>query len=196
MDEPANQTIALFERILRLKRLPRTGWLLAGISLPESVAEHSFGTALFTCFLAELVNAEAENPELDGRGGGARIDVGRAVRIALIHDLAESLVTDLPRQATEIYGRATKHEAEFAAMSQILQDTVAGEDYLGLWQEYKAAMSAEARLVRDADRLEMVMQAKEYAAAGNRRLSEFWQDHSWNYSVSQHLFERLSSEYL
>lgn len=196
MEEPANQTIALFERILRLKRLPRTGWLLAGVALPESVAEHSFGTALFSCFLAELVNAEAESSEFGGRANETRIDVGRAVRIALVHDLAESMVTDLPREATSIYGRGAKHDAEFAAMTEILDGAPGGNDYLALWREYEGAASPEARLVRDADKLEMVMQARDYAAAGNRRLSEFWQDHSWNYSVSQHLFERLSSEYL
>ena len=42
MAKAALAIISLYEQTIRLKRLPRTGWLLAGVTSPESVAEHVF----------------------------------------------------------------------------------------------------------------------------------------------------------
>jgi putative hydrolases of HD superfamily len=184
--EFANSTLTLFESILRLKRLPRTGWLLAGVALPESVADHTFGTALMACLVGELVNAGLDDVDI-----GRPIDLGRVARMALIHDLAESLVTDLPRQATDIIGRDTKHAAEYDAIREMLTGVTGGDYFESLWIEYENGTTPEARLVQDADKLDMVLQAQHYASAGNMNLAEFWRDHSWNYSVSRVLFDKL-----
>lgn len=184
----ADEIITLFEYVFRLKRLPRTGWLLAGVPDPESVAEHSFGTALLACFLGELVNAGFEDRPLD-----LPVDISRATRIGLVHDLAESLVTDLPREATDLFGRDVKHAAEGEAMAKILSGVVGGEKYMSLWLEYEEGRTLESQLARDADKLDMVMQARTYAIAGQAGLDEFWMGHRWNFTVSRTLFERLAS---
>ena len=141
------------------------------------------------CFLGDLVNAENGNGEAKQTA-----DLGKVARIALIHDLAESLVTDLPRQATEIIGRDAKHSAEKVALGRILDGATGGEKYANLWLEYEAGTSLEARIVRDADKLEMVMQARAYASSGNIGLDEFWQGHAWNFAASRRLFDRLLAE--
>ena len=41
--------------------------------------------------------------------------------------------------------------------------------FAGLWQEYEQGMTAEAQLVRDADRLDMVMQAQSMRRAEMHR---------------------------
>jgi len=44
-----------------LKNLPRTGWLLRGIKNPESVADHSYRTALLSMLLGDLLKGKGSN---------------------------------------------------------------------------------------------------------------------------------------
>ncbi len=183
----------LSRAVMRMKRLPRTGWLLAGVTQPESVAEHSYGTAILACFLAETVNS-GDNSRSEIAEAGRPLDVGRVARIALVHDLSEYLVTDLPRQTSELIGRDVKHAAEREAINLLLTDVTNGTDYIVLWKEYESGSTAEARIVRDADRLDMVIQAYEYELAGNSNMDEFWDGHSWNYPASKQLYDRILAE--
>jgi putative hydrolase of HD superfamily len=147
--------------LLTLKLLPRTGWLQRGIRDPESIAEHSFGVAV----LALLVGDTIPN-----------IDRGRLLAIALLHDLAEALIGDLPATARRLFGAEAKYAAERGAMEELLADLPQAASYLDLWDEYVQGASAEARLVKALDRLEMLSQALAYEQAGSRALSEFWDD--------------------
>lgn len=167
--------------------LPRTGWLLAGIAQPESVAEHSWATALLALGLAMEINNRFERDE-----SAVSLDVGRVVQIALVHDLAEATLTDLPRRATEVLGETVKHAAEERALAALLGKAEAADTVLALWQEYASSASPEAKVVRDADKLEMVYQAYRYEGAGHRTLDEFWEGHRWHFAVSAHVFTVLS----
>jgi putative hydrolase of HD superfamily len=144
----------------RLKDTPRAGWRLRGISTPESVAEHSHRVALLA-----LVLAPRAAPPLD---------VGRCVAMALVHDLAEALVGDI----TPYDGVPgdEKRRREAAAMRELA--ALAGDASLvSLWREYDAAETAEARFVKELDKLETVLQAAEYARDGSAAagaLDEFW----------------------
>ena len=181
-----DQFLSLLNHANDLKHLPRTGWLLAGVADPESVAEHSFSTAVLALFLAESINRE-----WDHEGLSAPLDVGRVLRLALLHDLAESILTDLPRRSATLLGDDVKHEAESRAMTELLSGLPGGSGYIELWREYDAASTPEARVVKDADKLEMVHQALRYTRRGHANLDEFWQGHQWRYLMSQRLFDRL-----
>lgn len=177
--------LRLLESAAVLKRLPRTGWLLAGVRQPESVAEHTVAAALLALGLAHEINRAPGEQGLD-----APVDVGRVAQIALVHDLAETTLTDLPRRATALLGEAVKHGAE----EQALRDLFGAEDaepYLALWREYDSGATPEARLVRDADKLEMVYQAYTYEVAGHRNLDEFWEGHRWHYPISSQVYAAL-----
>ncbi|MGL4648612.1 MAG: HD domain-containing protein, partial [Caldilineaceae bacterium] len=63
-----------------LKRLPRTGWLLAGVRPAESVADHSYATALLALALADSINRDPQ-----AQGLSEVLDVGRVLQIALLH---------------------------------------------------------------------------------------------------------------
>src|SRR3954464_15156480 len=66
----------------RLKRLDRTGWTLRGLpNGTESVAAHSFGVAVTAMLLGDLCTA-----------AGVLIDVEKLLRMALLHDWAETRV--------------------------------------------------------------------------------------------------------
>lgn len=150
---------AWFE-MCQLKQLFRQGWLRVGVSPAqcESVAEHSLGVAFLTLLLAE------------NEVGG--VDAVRAVRMALLHDLGEAKVGDL----TPHDGVATgdKHAQERQAVVQILSGLPRGEEYVALWEEYERGESPEAKLVRQADRLEMGLQACVYEHQLGADLTEFF----------------------
>lgn len=171
-----------------LKRLPRTGWLLAGVQPCESVADHTCSTALLALGMAATIN------EAPGAHGLAQpLDTGKVITLALVHDLAESMVTDLPKRATELLGVDAKHSAEARAMAALTDAQPGGPALTALWGEYDAASTPEARLVRDADKLEMVHQALQYEQRGQRNLDEFWSGHRWHYALSATLFADLQS---
>ena len=144
-----------------LRQVPRAGWLQRGVPAAhaESVAEHSFGVAFLAMLLADRENG---------------IDPARVLRLAVVHDLAESLMGDLPASASALLGRAVKHAAEARAMEAMVEGLPHGEAYRALWAEYSAGESPEARLVKDADTLDMLLQALLYEEAGQRNLGEFW----------------------
>jgi putative hydrolase of HD superfamily len=169
-----------------LKRLPRTGWLLNGVTPCESVADHTTGVALLTLALADAINAEWQQAGL-----AQPLDKGRAVTLAVLHDLAESVVTDLPKRSAQLLGGDVKRRAEADAFAAIVAGLPNSDDYTTAWAEYAQGASPEARLVHDADALEMVHQALRYEQAGHRTLDEFWQGHRFHFRLCEHLFEVL-----
>jgi putative hydrolase of HD superfamily len=95
--------------------------------------------------------------------------------MAVLHDLAESVIGDLPLPAQRFFPPGVKHAAEEAALADLLAPLPGGAQLVALWREYESRSVPEARLVREADRLETLLQAYVYEwRTGNRSLSEFW----------------------
>lgn len=166
----------------QLKRVPRTGWLLRGVGRAdtESVAEHTYGMAMTALVLAQWIDEP--------------IDVGRLLSICLLHDLAESQILDLVPSALRYLTREAKQAAEEAALTDLLRDMPCGEEWLALWREFEDGSSPEGRLARDADRIEMMVQAAAYERAGWKQLGEFWEssaDYVWHYPLCEALFHHL-----
>jgi len=182
----ASSLLTLLDQINHLKQLPRTGWLFAGVTQVESIADHSFAVTLLALILAETINTDWAAHGLAGP-----LDVDHVVKVALVHDLAESLLTDLPKRSADLLGKAVKHAAEERAMASLLADVPNAAMYQQLWTEYDSGATPEARLVRDADKLEMVHQALCYERRGQTNLEEFWQGYTWHYAASQTLFAHL-----
>jgi len=149
----------------RLKRLERTGWNLRGLANgTESVSAHSFGVAVTAMLLGdELVRL------------GMEIDVELVIRIALVHDWAEVRVGDMPRTATEYFGAEARREAETKAFSDIVSNLNAESLYRRLYDQYEERQSLEARLVKAADILDLLVQVLALERAGARGLDEFWE---------------------
>jgi putative hydrolase of HD superfamily len=141
-----------------LDRLPRTGYVLRGVADPESVAEHGWHLALLIWALA---------PEVPGA------DLGRALELALVHDLAEIRVGDLPRTAARYLPAGAKQAAESAALAELMAPL--GERATALLAEYEHGESTEARLVRACDKLQMMIKVWVYERWGAGGLGEFWE---------------------
>jgi putative hydrolases of HD superfamily len=149
----------------RLKRLDRTGWTLRGLANgTESVAAHSFGVCATAMLLADGCKAR-----------GVAIDVEKVLRIALLHDWAETRVGDMPRTATLYFGSAARKQAETAAFADIVNPLDADGSYAALYNDYERRESTEARLVKAADVLDLLIQVLALERAGARGLDEFWE---------------------
>ena len=150
----------------RLKRLDRTGWTLRGLpNGTESVAAHSFGVSVTAMLLADEFNAH-----------GISVDVEKVLRIALLHDWAEARVGDMPRTATLYFGSDARKQAETAAFSDVVAEVDAGKGlYANLYEDYEHRSSLEARLVKAADVLDLLVQVLALERAGARGLDEFWE---------------------
>lgn len=182
---------ALYELLAHanyLKRLPRTGWFFAGIAQPESIAEHSYVTTLLVLQLGNTINQHWQDENLNGP-----IDIERAIQTALIHDLAESLLTDIPKRSADLLGKDVKHQAELTAMQRITSELPNHEHLVALLNDYTQKATPEARLVKDADLLEMVFQAHIYEQQGYSNLSEFWEGHHWYFRASEALFHEINA---
>ena len=178
-DTTPHNLLALYTQIATLKLLPRTGWLQRGVPNVESVAEHTFGVAALALLIGDTI---------DG------LDRGKLLAIAMLHDLAEALLSDLPASAKRFIGAAHKHAAERSALEEMLAKLPNRAEYLALWDEYARGCSREARLVKGIDRIEMLAQALDYERAGNRAMAEFWEDSDTGWSEEFPVLRALASE--
>ena len=150
----------------RLKRLDRTGWTLRGLpNGTESVAAHSFGVGVTAMMLADEIKAR-----------GLSVDGERVLRMALLHDWPETRVGDMPRTATTYFGAESRKSAETLAFADIIRTSGAGEaEYEALYRDYEERSSLEARLVKAADVIDLLVQAYALEHAGAKGLDEFWE---------------------
>jgi len=156
--------LATLIELQRLKGLDRTGWPLRGLpSGTESVAAHSFGVSAAAMLLADRLVAQ-----------GVNLDMERVLRMAMIHDWAEARIGDMPRTATEYFGAEARRQAELAAFTDIVQE-LGRPMYLDLFEDYEQRRSLEARLVKAADVIDLLVQVLALEKAGYRGLNEFWE---------------------
>lgn len=159
--------LATLIEIQRLKSLERTGWMLRGLPPGmESVAAHSYGVAVAAMMLAD---------ELQARG--LAVDVERLLRVALMHDWAEARLGDMPRTGSVYFGADDRRRAERAAFDDIVRGLGASFEtkYSALHEDYEHRRSLEARLVKAADIIDLLVQALAFERAGVRGLDEFWE---------------------
>ncbi len=133
----------------QLKRLPRSGWFLAGIENPESVAEHSWRASFIGLILAKM----------------EKVDENKVVKMCLLHDLAETRIGDVNR----VNDRYIENKSEKKAAEDILSGLF-DNSLLDIVNEYNDRETKEAFVARDADLLEIFVQAKEY----NEKISNLW----------------------
>lgn len=156
----SKDTLHFLEHVMKLKGVPRTGWINHGVKDPESVAEHSLGVAFFALALAR-------DQELDEK---------KVFLMAAAHDVAESVVGDIVWETGhgknhEI--KAEKEKKEREVINKLCE--VFGPDIKELVFEYMEQNTPEAQAVKEADKLEMVMQALLYEdKVPQDKLLPFW----------------------
>ena len=147
-EQPLAGAAAYLHEMGHLKRIRRAGWQLLGIQQPESVAEHSFRVAVVGIMLASMEGA----------------DVGRTAAMCAIHDGHETRIGDVP-SVGRAYITSAVPEAINAHQTAAMPDVMA-KVFQDLVVEFEAAETLESRVARDADKIETLLQAAEYAAQG------------------------------
>lgn len=143
-----------------LKRQKRTGWWMAGVQDPESVADHSWRTALLASIIAKLEGA----------------DPAQAAFLAVWHDTQETRTGDVNYLGKK-YSQGEADPRDVTADQVAGMPEVVAEAVRGLVAEYEAKESPEAVCARDADKLECLVQGVEYKAQGYAH-AQRWIDNS------------------
>lgn len=153
--------VPFFHMLERLKTTKREGWRRIGIEHGESIADHMYRMSLITMFAPSSL--------------ASKISVTHCTKMALVHDMAESLVGDIT--PVEGVAKAEKSRREGTTMDYLctsllgkVEGGMAGQDVRAIWQEYEDGVTLEAKYVHDIDKMELVLQMVEYERAHNGKL--------------------------
>ena len=139
---------------------------------PESVAEHSWRTALMAFFLRD------EFPEAD---------MDKVIRMCLIHDLGECFTGDIP-----VFRKTAADEAR---EDTLLDEWVASlpapyaGDMRALYAEMNALQTTEAKIYKALDKLEAVIQHNESPIST-------WEPHEYDLNLTYAWAQVVFSDYL
>ena len=132
-----------------LKRVKRSGWWVAGIENPETVAEHCFRCALIGYYIAHCEG----------------VDPYQVMAMTLFNDIHEARINDLHKMGHYYIEFREAEEKVFNDQIQDLNSKVKNS-LLKMRQSYTKQLTRESIVARDADILECLIQAKEYLDNG------------------------------
>ncbi|ESQ34253.1 hypothetical protein EUTSA_v10008520mg [Eutrema salsugineum] len=154
-----SSTIDFLTLCHRLKTTKRNGWINQGINGPESIADHMYRMALMALITGDLAGVDRE----------------RCIKMAIVHDIAEAIVGDItPSDGVPKEEKSRREKAALKEMCEVLGGGLRAEEITELWLEYENNASLEANLVKDFDKVEMILQALEYEAEHGKVLDEFF----------------------
>lgn len=145
-----------------LKLLKRSGWIQSGLSEEqvETVAAHSWGMAYLFNVLEDIFPNN--------------INKYRALKMAVMHDLAEAKVGDItPADNIPAPEKQLLERDAFQELSA--QFSQGGADLMAIWEEFEAGRTPEAQLIKRLDKLDMLIQATIYEQTTGINLDSFWQ---------------------
>ncbi len=133
--------LAFLRAAERLKTVRRSGWTSEGER--ESVAEHTWRLCLMAMLLYDRTPG---------------VNLAHLLKMCLIHDLGEAIRGDVPAPA-QVAGvnKADQERTDLVELTGSLPGPLR-EEILGLWDEYEAAESVEAKLAKGLDKLETILQ--------------------------------------
>lgn len=158
----SNYVLTFLQIVSLLKSQRRTGWIDHGISNCESISDHMYRMGVTSMLITT-----------------PGVDTSLCVKIALVHDIAESLVGDIT--PFDGVSKEEKHHREWCTIQYLSEivgkyDNEKGKEILELWLDYEEIRTIEARFVKDIDKFEMLLQGFEYEKEfkGEKKLDQFW----------------------
>lgn len=152
------ETLDLLAEAGQLKRVPRSGWSLAGIAPAESVADHVYRTAILGHALARMEG----------------VDAARVVMMILYHDLSEARTNDAHKIAAGYFDTRGAQEKAVGELERSTLDLK--REIATLLAEEFGRSTPEAIVAKDADRLECILQGREYYENGWTQAAEWFED--------------------
>ncbi|KAF2733329.1 hypothetical protein EJ04DRAFT_495505 [Polyplosphaeria fusca] len=152
-EEHGKSPISFFHLLERLKTTPRAGWLRFGIRHPESISDHMYRMSILTMMAPQSISD--------------KLNLDRCTKMALVHDMAESLVGDIT--PVDPVSKEEKSRREATTMDYIGNNLLGnynrglnGQQLRSLWQEYEDSETPESLFVHDIDKVELMLQMVEY----------------------------------
>ncbi|KAK2740737.1 hypothetical protein FQN57_005969 [Myotisia sp. PD_48] len=166
-EENSDSPLPFFHLLERLKTTKREGWRRFSIFQGESIADHMYRMSIMTMLAPPTL--------------ASKLDIPRCSKMALIHDMAESLVGDItPVDKVTKEEKARREDEVVEYMTKTLLGGVYGgtfgQDLRAIFHEYEEDKTLEARFVHDIDKMELLLQAVEYERShgGKLDLTEFF----------------------
>ena len=147
MNSKITDILSFFKTANRLKSVRRYKTSLQEGG--DSTAEHSWSLALLVLLIGDYYKVD--------------VNVPHAIKLALVHDLPESVTDDVDAydQLTGKFPKALKILKENAAMRDIAEDSNFGKKLYKLWQEYEKQKTKEAKFVKALDKIEALIHLSE-----------------------------------
>lgn len=143
MSELSTETLLSFlNKIEKLKSVPRHCVTSDGI--PETVAGHSWRTAMLACLIRE------EFPDTD---------MDKVICMCLIHDIGEAVTGDIPAFEKKKRDKAVEKQA-VNELLRILPDSLYTK-FSQMFEEMEALDTREAKIYKALDKLEAVISHNE-----------------------------------
>ncbi|CAH2355828.1 5'-deoxynucleotidase Ygk1p [[Candida] railenensis] len=145
-----NYVLAFIQIVRLLKTQKRTGWVDHKVPTGdvESISDHMYRMSIISL----LITNEEVNKD-------------KCVKIAIVHDLAETLVGDItPFDGVEKSEKSRREFETIKYLASIIKEynAKAAEEIVELWLDYEEIRCLEARYVKDIDKYEMIQQAWDY----------------------------------
>ena len=135
----------------KAKQIRCAGWVRNKIKNAEHVGDHCFSTAIFSYIMADYL----------------KLDKNKCMLMALTHDLNEIIGGDIPHRPTEkLQGisdldmKALENRNAAKVLSMLPKKIES--DLLGIYKEYDACMTAEAKLVSQVSALDYIFLLMDY----------------------------------
>lgn len=141
-----NRDIDFLYEIGALRRLSRA-WEQFLNPDAQNITEHTFRVIFLALILARQEKIKSDE---------------KILKMALIHDLAESRTNDF-HAGMKLYLTANDEKAT----KEIFENTSLDNEFAKLYEQYKKRTSIEAKIVKDADTLDIDLELQEQEARGN-----------------------------
>ncbi|MFS7981751.1 putative HD/PDEase domain, 5'-deoxynucleotidase YfbR/HDDC2 [Helianthus anomalus] len=143
-----------------LKSTKRAGWVKRDVAGPESIADHMYRMGLMA-----LIANDAPGVNRD-----------KCIKMAIVHDIAEAIVGDItPSDGVPKAEKSRREKEAIDHMCKLLGGGPRAEEIHELWMEYEENSTTEAKVVKDFDKIEMILQALEYENEQSKDLEEFFE---------------------
>lgn len=164
-EENSPSPVPFFHLLERLKTTKREGWRRFGIDKGESISDHMYRMSIMTMLAP---------PSL-----ASRLNLPHCMKMALVHDMAESLVGDITPKDKVTKPEKARREADVMEyisknlLGGVPGGMLTGEGILQVFNEYEENQTLEAQFVHDVDKMELLLQMVEYERANDIDLTEF-----------------------
>jgi putative hydrolase of HD superfamily len=170
-----------FRDVNELKHSEREGWKQIGVEQPrDTIASHSFGASLLGWIFAEEEDLDSE----------------KFTKMLLVHDLIMAYVDDYTPEDEEF---ESKDKKELENLEKLVEDVpeIIEDEFEDLVREFMKQETEEAKLAKECDKLETLLQARSYSEKlGKDHLSEFLDSYSGYFEsdTGKEVFSQLEAE--